>query len=182
VKYRNVTKSRNVTKWRDVTKWKDVTKYKEVTENEDVTEIINTIDYKDVTKWRDVIKYKDAAKERDVVKERDVKKERDIIKYEDVTEQIFDEQMYNLDVEKLNNDIAALRKLVNEDISKFQKAEGNCTKDAIFSKDEFEKEYEDLVEKYQDAEYGAYFAENPNKTLDLVGIDTIAKLCASDFA
>jgi hypothetical protein len=30
--------------------------------------------------------------------------------------------------------------------------------------------------KWQDAEYGAYFANDPSKTLDLLGIEAIAKL------
>jgi hypothetical protein len=151
-----------------------------VTENEDITELIDTIDYRDVTKWRDVIKYRDVQKERDVVKERDVTKERDIVKFEDVTEKVFDEKTYNADIKKLDNDIAELRKLVDADISKCRKAEGKCSKDAIFSKDKFEKKYEDLQGKWQDAEYGAYFAENPTKTLELLGINTIAKLCGGN--
>jgi hypothetical protein len=54
-----------------------------------------------------------------------------------------------------------------------------ATKDAISSKDEFEKEYEDLLTQWRDAEYGAYFSENPGKTLDLFGMDAIAKLTGS---
>ena len=91
-----------------------------MTENENITEMIDTIAYRDVTKWQDVIKYRDVVKERNVVKERDVKRERDIIKYENVTEKVFDEKIYNADIEKLNNDIVALKKLVDENISKFQ--------------------------------------------------------------
>jgi len=42
---------------------------------------------------------------------------------------------------------------------------------------EKDNDFKDLKQKWLDAEYGAYFALNPNKTLELLSLEAIIKKC-----
>jgi energy-coupling factor transporter ATP-binding protein EcfA2 len=99
-------------------------------------------------------------------------KEEPVYNYFTVREK--DQDTYNSDKTEKNNEILKLREEIEQYITKYPKGNlGKHNRDSVTSKDKYEKMYEDLQITWQNAEYEAYFANNPNKSLEELTIDII---------
>ncbi len=145
-----------------------------VTKTRNVPYISNETYYENVKKEKLVTKHKMVTKPKQISKERDVTKYRDEKVFKDLTVRELDHNMYNSDKTKINNEIQELREKIKHDTHSYPKGKlGIHDREHILSKDKYEKMYEDLQITWQNAEYEAYFANNPNKSLEELTIDII---------
>ena len=148
-----------------------------VEKTRDVPYQVSETYYEDVRKEKLVTKYRNVTKPKQVTKERDVTKYREEDVYKDLIVREFDKIKYDQTKNELSNKIDTLRTKITKDIQKYPKGLlGTHNKESIFSKDKYEKMYEDLQSIWQNAEYEAYFANNPSNSLAELDIEVILKL------
>ena len=163
-----------VTKTREVpyTDWEPTEK----TRDEEYTEY-ETYDER-VTKDRPVTKTKIDKRRRTVVKEKMEIKTRKCPVFKEKVIKEFNLEKHEEHTQIIGNEILKYRKLIEDKIKRYPKVSklGEHNRVAIISKDRFEEKYKDLQELWQDAEYRAYFAQNPDKSLAEIDIQCIANL------
>lgn len=108
----------------------------------------------------------DVQKERYVTKYRDEAVYKSVPVYRYIPIREFNSSTYSTDLSNTNSQISSYRSTINSYISTMPKSGKGCAKIAIASNDNFEKQYEDLMTQWRDAEYDAYFAQNGSKSLE----------------